>query len=350
MYQLPEKLLELEPYDPISGDYKIRLDANESWHNPMQDIPDIILDALKGAKLNRYPDSECTGLIDAFCSYYHADPACVTASNGLDEMLGILINAFIPKGGKLLTVSPDFYMYRFYAYMNDVENVIVPKDENMLVDVEKVIETANAQKVDAVLFSNPGNPTSLGTYFHEVIHLIESVSCLVIVDEAYMDFYNQSVLDFVKQYDNLIVLRTCSKAVGLAGARIGFAIANETIANAIRCAKAPYNVNALSQIVGETVLREQEYLAKCRQEVQDSLDFLYGEVLTYSWECPKIQKLYTSCTNFLYMKMEDAPGVFEALKKKGIVVRCLGDYLRVTAGTMTENRAFVKAFKEVLAD
>ena len=245
MYELNDKLKKIEAYDPIEGNYKIRLDANESYFNINDTLGDKISNAIRKLNLNRYPDPMATTAVKAFSELYNVPQNFVTAGNGSDELISIICGCFLEKKDKILTLSPDFSMYAFYSELYELKVETLQKDSSLKVNIANVIEYCNNNDIKAVIFSNPCNPTSLGINREDVIKLIKSVFCLVIVDEAYMDFWDQSILDEVGNFDNLIILKTCSKAIGLAAIRLGFAVACEKLTIALRAVKSPYNTDTI---------------------------------------------------------------------------------------------------------
>ena len=254
-YTLNNKIKELVPYEPISGTYKIRLDANECPDNLPDEIKLQIDKAMQGIDYNRYPDPLAEELINSFSEFYGINPELVTAGNGSDELIFLIESAFLEKGDKMLVVSPDFSMYRFYSSICEVECDSFIKDDNLEIDVDALIEKLNSDNIKLLLFSNPCNPTGRGVTAQDARRLVSSTNALVILDEAYMDFWNQSLIGEVESYDNLIIFRTASKAVGCAALRLGFAVANPVISRAIKAVKSPYNVNSISQAVGEVIYK-----------------------------------------------------------------------------------------------
>lgn len=343
MYELTEKLVKLTPYDPIQGDYKVRLDANESFI----DTPDDILaKAVRGAALNRYPDPYAKKLIDAYSGLYGIDSDLVTAGNGSDELISIITACFLQKGEKVLTLAPDFSMYSFYSSLYELDVRVMKKEDDLTIDIDKVIETVRRENIRAVLFSNPCNPTSLGLDREDVIKLITSVEALVILDEAYMDFWteSQSLIKDTARYDNLIVLRTCSKALGMAGLRLGFAVSNAVITEKLRAAKSPYNVNSLTQSAAEFMLSDKGEMNRRIKACKDALNELDGGLCERNF--PFFETIYPSVTNFVFIKTAKAREIFEYLLSQSIAVRYMGDYLRITAGSTEENKALIKALSE----
>lgn len=340
-YQLNEKLANLVPYEPISGDYPIRLDANESFVHPPKELLELMGKAAVEAAFNRYPDPYAEKLCQAFATYYGISSDFVTAGNGSDELISVIMSAFPMKGAKILTVEPDFSMYRFYTSIAECPNRVIMKNENFCIDIEEMLACIQQENIKLVIFSNPCNPTSVGVTAQEIQKLLVHTSALVVLDEAYMDFWSESLLHDVQKYDNLIILRTCSKAVGLAALRVGFAVANQKLTNALRAVKSPYNVNSVSQAMATVIFEHPQYLEDALSQILASRDVLFQEM-------KKLEAIYPSCihvtdtvTNFIFAWFNDAKGLFEFLKQKGVVVRHMGDYLRITAGTPEENRSVI---------
>ena len=348
MFQLNEKVKNLTPYEPISGTYEIRLAANESFLEFSEEIENEMIEALKNTAFNRYPDPMATKLVDGFSKYFGVNPECVTAGNGSDEIISVIMNAFLQKGDKILTLEPDFSMYRFYAEIAECESVKYQKNENLDVNIDDVISLANNEKVRIVIFSNPCNPTSRIITRDDVRKLIKSTDALVVLDEAYMDFADQSLLSEFNDYDNLIILKTCSKALGSAALRLGFAVANKTLTNVIRAVKSPYNVNSVSQALGEVLFAHPDYIDNCIETVVNSRKELYSAILQIKSD--KIEKVFETHTNFVFLKVKNAKQVLEKMKENSIIIRNMGDYLRITAGTKNENEKMLETFKKVLEE
>ena len=346
--KLPEKLTKLKAYDPITGSYAVRLDANESYFDLPQVLKAKIADQIEQISFNRYPDPIATEVVNAFADYYKLSPDCVTAGNGSDEIITLILGCFLEKGAKLVTVAPDFSMYGVYASLAEIEVVTVQKEDNLQIDMDKLI--AACQKADAVVFSNPCNPTSLGIPRAEVIRLIESApDCLIIVDEAYMDFWDESVLDLVEKYENLMVLRTCSKAIGLAAARMGFAVADKYQTGLLRAAKSPYNCDAISQKICAAVLQEQSILRHCCDEIIVQTQRLYAGISELVRRYPDLLEcVYPPRTNFVFVKTAYAREIFEQLEKAGIAVRCFPNGLRICAGTRREQTLLLSELEQIL--
>ena len=223
-YQLNDKVKNLVPYDAVTGDYAVRLDANESFIDPGTIYGDQFLAAIAKIKFNRYPDPMASELCEKFAKYYGVDPKGVVAGNGSDELITVILGAFLRPGDKVLTFSPDFSMYKFYGEIYEKTNLVAEKNFDLKLTAGDVLNAIEENRPEAIVLANPCSPTSLVMSREDVLHLVENTNALVILDEAYMDFSDQSIMKVAEKYDNLIILKTCSKAWGLAAIRLGFAV------------------------------------------------------------------------------------------------------------------------------
>ena len=346
MYQLNEKIRNLKPYDPISGEYAVRLDANESFFGLPEDLRQEFAHIASELVLNRYPDPLSTEVCKAFADYYQVPVENVTAGNGSDELISIICNSFLEKGDAFLTLEPDFSMYRFYGVIAEGVPVTLQKPENLRIDVEEVINVCREKDIKLLIFSNPCNPTSLGLGREEVRRLITSVDALVVLDEAYMDFWDQSLLSEFDQYDNLLILRTCSKAFGGAALRLGFAVGALPLTNALKAVKSPYNLNSFTQAAGAALLRRKEESKAALAEILLSKKELLDGVKTLAERFPGEMEVFESDTNFVFIRTGKYAEIFRYMLEKGIAIRKFAGYLRITAGTRAENRAVLDALQE----
>ena len=347
-YKLNRKIRELEPYEPISGSYKIRLDANECPFNYPPELVEQIQKAVKKIDFNRYPDPLATELVNSFSEYYGVDPECVTAGNGSDELIFLIETAFLEKGDKMLVAEPDFSMYRFYSSICETVCESFVKNDGLNIDVDKLIKRVNDNNIKLVIFSNPCNPTGQGITADEARRLVSSVNALVILDEAYMDFWNQSLINEVEKYSNLIVFRTASKSIGSAALRLGFAVSNKVISRAVKAVKSPYNVNSISQAIGNIIYKNKEYLLNRQKAIVRNKEKLYNDLTKLAKSCNDF-KVYNSCANFIFVKTSLGRDLCEYLKSNSIVIRYMGEYIRITAGTEEENAEVIRYIKKFLS-
>ncbi len=345
MYQLNQKLKGLQPYEPVNAQSMIHLDANESF----LPLPKVVLEKAKAAldrvELNRYPDPAAKELCAAFSARYGVPLESAVAGNGSDELIAVLFSGFLQKGEAFATVEPDFSMYAQNGLLSEARHIAISKTDFRL-DIDKIIQTCNNEGVRLLIFSNPCNPTSIVCPKEEVRRLIRGVSALVVLDEAYMDFSDQSLLPEFADHKNLVILRTCSKAVGMAALRLGFAVARKELADALRAVKSPYNVNALSQALGTSVLRREDVLDAALRKILLSQEQLVSGIRQIGERFPGRFRLLPGETNFASLVLPDGKELYRFLWDRGIAVRSTGGLLRVTCGTGGENSAFLKAFGE----
>lgn len=347
MYKLAEKIKNLQSYQPADVSYKVNLSANESFFTIENKSLEQLKEALGSLKFNRYPDMLASGLIEKFAEFNNVNKNLVTAGNGSDELINLILETFLNKGEKIVVLNPDFSMYGFYSKLLELQVLSLEKKPDLKIDFKFLTEYINKNNVSAVIFSNPCNPTSLAENKEDIVNFIKSVDCLVIADEAYMEFYGQSILGEVEKFDNLIVLKTLSKAVNLAAVRLGFAISNKELTNVLRAAKSPYNVNTLSAKTGEIVLQNGTYIKNCIKSLIGSREFLMSEIKKFSKIMDRDFKIYDSQANFVYIETTKAKEIDEFLKSKNIVIRCLNNALRITGGNKEENNILIKTLKEI---
>lgn len=344
-YQLNQKIKDLKPYEPISGTFKIRLDANECPCNYPEDIMQEIREAVAKIDFNRYPDPLATDVVNSFAEYYNISPQLVTAGNGSDELIFLAESAFLEKGDKMLVVSPDFSMYNFYSSICEVECASFFKDDSLKIDVDSLINKINSENIKLLIFSNPCNPTGIGINAQEARRLVSCVNSLVILDEAYMDFWSESLINEAENYSNLIIFRTASKSVGSAALRLGFAVANQTITQALKAVKSPYNVNSVSQTIGKIIYSHKDFLKERQKSIVSSREMLYNGLKDISKHVSDF-KVYESVANFVFVKTACGKDLWEYLKSKSIAIRYMGEYIRITAGTQAETAKLIKAVND----
>lgn len=345
-YQLPEKLQKLEAYQPVTGVMRVRLDANESFLSLPDEIRHEIATLVSRIDFNRYPDPYAVELCKRFGRHFQVKPELVVAANGSDELLFLLTCCFADAGDVLMMTTPDFSMYGVYGELAGLRVERFAKDERLAIGVEELIAAAREKQAKLLIFSNPCNPSSLVESREDVLKIVEGLpDTLVVVDEAYMDFAEGSVLGDVERYDNLMVLKTFSKAFGLAAARLGFAVSNKTLIDALKAAKSPYNVNTMSQVVGCILLDHPAYLDECRSLIIESRDYLFGMLQAMAGSVPEIRSIQNTRSNFVYLEVEHAADVHQALRAQGISIRRMGDHLRICAGSDEENEALLAALR-----
>ncbi|MBK5241191.1 histidinol-phosphate transaminase [Clostridium sp.] len=330
-------LNDFKAYEPGKTNYKVRLDANENFSNFSPDIRAKIGGAIEESIFNRYPDPAALEVCDHYAQYANVNGINVMAGNGSDECIQIITNTFLNTGDKVAMPSPDFSMYALYTKVAGGIPIEFPLDDELKLDVEGFISMANEEKVKILFLSNPNNPTGGVISRENIIKIIEECKCIVVIDEAYYEFYGKSVTDLTSEYENLIVLRTCSK-FGLAAVRIGFLITGRVLMEEVKKVKPPYNVNAISQSITSVILKDSDIIYKNIERILIEKKYLLqglNNILGI--------KIYKSEANFILIQVEDAQKIKEKLLDLSINVRSYGsgrleNCLRITVGSREENR------------
>lgn len=343
---LRDSIKKLKPYEIKKIPFKIKLDANESPY-PVK-LCDISMDI--PVFLNRYPDPEATGLRKALARRLKINYRNIIAGNGSDELIYYLILTF---GGPVVYPVPTFAMYGIIAQSVGVERVEIKLDESFDIDFKKMQNLIVSKKPHIVFISSPNNPTGNAFSTDKILGIVETArekSAIVVIDEAYQSFSRKKgFLPFLKDFENLLILRTLSK-IGLAGLRVGYLIGNEMILQEINKVRLPYNLDSLSQYIAEEVLKN------FYSEIKTFIKKIVKERERLYKELTKIKKIkvYPSEANFILFKAEKSKEICRELAKKGILIRDLSpvlkNSLRVTVGTEKENDEFLRELKNILKE
>jgi histidinol-phosphate aminotransferase len=334
---------ELKPYSSarseFSGVAKIFLDANEnSFGSPLTKW------------YNRYPDPLQWELKKKISEIKKTPAEQMLLGNGSDECIDLLIRAFCePKLDNIIINPPTYGMYEVYANINDVKVKQVPLLSNFQLNMEG-IEAAIDAATKIIFICSPNNPTGNSMDRTDVEMILNNFDGLVVVDEAYINYSrSRSLITELKDYPNLVVMQTFSKAWGLAALRLGINFASEEIISVLNKIKPPYNINQSTQ---ELALRALDNLEDVNQMIRETIaerELLAKEL----GSIPLVKNIFPTDANFLLVKMENATGVYESLKEKGIIVRnrsnviLCEDCLRITVGTNEQNKQLLAALKSI---
>jgi histidinol-phosphate aminotransferase len=330
----------LRGYEASSSFSGIKLDAMESPYDLPHSIKGRIIDEIRMLSFNRYPDPTASRLRKALSTYLDVDEDMTMVGNGSDELILMILLTF--GDGRAIYPDPSFPMYRVLSKVAGKEGIGIPLREDFELDLPSIL---NVCKGGVVFIAYPNNPTG-NLFAQDAIHtILADGSCMVVVDEAYYEFSKQTFLSFLTRYPNLIILRTFSKAFGLAGARVGYLIANREVVDLLNRVRLPYNLNAISQVVATITLRFRGELDGQIEEIIRERERVYSEMKGIDGLVP-----YRSETNFIFFKSEgiQAHEVFKALLKEGVLIRHIGDGLRVTIGREDENTAFLRTLRKVM--
>lgn len=330
----------LEAYSPEPQSAAVVVNANENPYNLPEDIRKELADKIMALDFNRYPDPRAHELVSKIANAYQVNPDGVLVGSGLDEVLSILTETFVGPNDTVVSHLPGFSMYEIWTDVADGRFIGIPDREDHTIDVDGIIEAANDNAAKIIYLCRPNNPTGYLLPREEVVRILENTNSLVVLDEAYIDFAKDSLMDLLPQYENLVVLRTFSKACALPAARCGFMVADPRIIDSVMKVKAPYNLNTLTQTAAGVVLDHlDEVLAKV-DDIVEGRDDLYDFLTAY----PSLDVL-PSAANFLYVYSKDAPELASCFKDLGVLPKYFKDEdaFRITVGTPVENRQIKKA-------
>ncbi|WP_346354809.1 histidinol-phosphate transaminase [Azotosporobacter soli] len=347
MFDYCPNLEKLKPYSVDEADWDIKLDANESPCNLPPLVRERILERMDYLAFNRYPDIEGRDLRVALAEGLGLTWQQVAIGNGSSELLLALCQLFGGPGRSIAFPTPSFSMYGIYAQVTGSKALSIPLALEEVFDRDAVVAAVRKEDAKLLLLCNPNNPTGAVIDQEDIEYILTQVSCPVVVDEAYYEFYGKSSIKLLGEYENLIITRTFSKAYGLAATRAGYLMGNPEVVRLLEKVLMPYHVNAITQIAAETVwLMRDQFEATIRQIVVERKRM--ADALK---ELPGIE-VYPSQTNFLLLKVAAHKICLENLAAAQIAVRAMGtgvltNCLRVTVGTPIENDAFLTAMRKI---
>lgn len=351
---LRDDLINLKPYDAKEKPYEYKMDANESpWDLPKNIRETLAQELIDGGGLNRYPDSNASNLREAIAKYCKTQPSQILVGAGSDELIGILTTAFIDKGDAVLYPTPSFGMYRIFTLMAGGNPIEVPLGEGYEYDIDAFNLAISKYSPKLLFLCSPNNPTGNAMDPNEAKDLIRNFPGVVVIDEAYAEFSNKTMLNFIDEFPNLVILRTFSKAFGLAGLRIGYCVSNPGLVGQLAKVKPPYNINSFSQRAATLILENVDIVNQRIQEVISQREFLYQALKERLKEVPKV-KVYPSEANFLLLRIPDGNAIWQELLNRGFLVRnftghpYLEDSLRITIADKDTNLKFLNAMMDIM--
>lgn len=354
MIRPPEYISAIKPYIPgkpieelerelgIKG--PIKLASNENPLGPSR----LALEAIKGKELciNRYPDGGGYYLRRALSERLSIDMDNIILGNGSNELIDIAVRTYMRPGDEAVMAHPSFVVYAMSVQAMGCRSIQVPlKDYRH--DLEGMLASVT-DKTRMLFIANPNNPTGTINKKEEFDHLMENIpdGVLVVMDEAYYEYVTDpEYADSMKWFKNgkdILILRTFSKIYGLAGLRIGYGIASNEIIAEINKLRPPFNTNSLGQVAALAALEDDEHIRRSRNINEEGKRFLYREL-----ERLNLEYIPTEA-NFIYIPVSDSMKLYDALLKKGVIIRPMGPKaIRVTIGMPEENKRFIEELKTV---
>ncbi|MEO8345300.1 MAG: histidinol-phosphate transaminase [Betaproteobacteria bacterium] len=340
----------LAAYPVAKAEGLVKLDAMENPFGLPAQVRAEMAAAVANVAINRYPDGGADGVKSALRrSLGLSDDVGLILGNGSDELLQLLTTIVVRPGAVVLAPDPSFVMYRLYALYAGARFVGVPLRADFTLDVEAMLDTMAREQPALVWLAYPNNPTGNLFSAADVERIIRAASGVVAVDEAYYAYASDSFLPRVLDFPNLIVVRTVSK-IGMAGVRLGYAVAHPAWIAELEKVRPPYNVNSLTQAVVPVLLEHESLLA--------------GQAATLCTERERVGNalaalrrvtVFPTQANFVLIRVPDAPHWFATLRDAGILVKnvssmhpLLAHCLRITIGTPAENDALLEALSRYL--
>jgi histidinol-phosphate aminotransferase len=362
----PRKIVEeLKPYVPgrsikeitqkygVDPEKMVKLGSNE---NPLGPSPRAVEAIEKNLNLiNQYPESNLENLLKEIADYAGVAPSNVIAcGDGADEVLDVLGKTFIEPGDEFIVPLPSYMYYEFTLTIHGGVPVFARWDmEKNTLDVNSVID-ALSTKTRIIFLCSPNNPTGGLISKTDIEKILESTDALVVVDEAYFEFSGVNNVDLLAEYDNLFILRTFSKVMGLAGMRIGYGLSNPRVIEYMFRMKPVFSLTKLSQVAAMATLQDREYIKRSTELAVKSREYLYREMSKFN-----SLNVLKSKSNYMLVDVHKtgmkASKLTEELMKKGFIVRdCtsfreLDEYwIRVSVGTLEEDERFIKTLKDLI--
>ncbi|WP_455218546.1 histidinol-phosphate transaminase [Kaarinaea lacus] len=336
---------------PDPGDL-VKLDAMENPYPWPESLRDQWLQELKTAAINRYPDPAAGDLIAQLRNSLDLPENCaVLLGNGSDELIQMMAMAVSQPGRVVLSPEPSFVMYQMIALMTGMDYIGVTLNADFSLDADAMLSAIEQHNPAIIFLAYPNNPTGNLFDVAGIEAILRASQGVVVVDEAYFPFAGSSLVDWLGQYNNLLVMRTVSK-MGLAGLRLGYLVGDEQWLQQIDKMRLPYNINVLTQLSAQFALRHIDVFNAQTEQICKDRELLFQALCDIDGS-----EVFPSKANFILFRLagRSSKAIFESLKNKGILIKNLGnqpgllkDCLRVTVGSQQENRAFMQALREII--
>jgi len=325
----------------------IKLNTNENPYGPSPRVIEAMRNEL-GDGLRLYPDPDSERLKQAIADYYHINVNQVFVGNGSDEVLAHAFQALLKHDQPLLFPDITYSFYPVYCGLYDIEYREIPLMDNLSIKVDDYL-VGNG----GIIFPNPNAPTGRLLPLSEIERLLQkNTESVVVVDEAYVDFGGESAISLINQYPNLLVIQTVSKSRSLAGLRVGFAMGNPELIEALVRVKDSFNsypLDRLAIVGGSVAFEDDEYFQETCKKVIASRDFVIAELEQMGFD------VIPSAANFVFAAPSSisAQQLADILRERGIIVRYFNKpridrYLRITIGNDEQNQALIEALKAIL--
>jgi len=349
-FEVRDDLREVPPYRAPQVQAPIRLNTNECPWPPPDGFSQDLARAIASLDLHRYPDRDARAAREGLGARHDWPAEGVWVANGSNEILQTVLLAFGGAGRNVVLFEPTYAMYRHIARVTGTGVITRDVPEPWMLDPASVAWGVTFEPAALTFLCSPNNPTGNAQSLDVVRAALDAGAGLVVVDEAYGEFGGESCVSLLPNHDRLVVIRSFSKSWRLAGARVGYLLANPWLVEALQIVRLPYHVSALTQAAVETALKHQGAILSGVGEIVAERDRLAKELE----RVPGVE-VFPSDANFLLFRTpRDGSALWEALAALGVVVRDFSSTipraLRVTVGTAEQNAVFVETLRGVLAD
>ena len=326
----------------------VKLNTNESPFAPPQSVVAAMTE--EGERAHLYSDPTCKALVEKAAEVYKVKPTQILPVNGSDEILNFAFMAFCDEKTPAYFADITYGFYKVFAQLHRVPFRTIPLNESFSIVPEWYFGVGGT-----IFIANPNAPTGKALALREIESIVKNnPDNVVVVDEAYVDFGGESAVSLVDKYDNLLVTQTFSKSKSLAGARLGFGIASESLIadlNVIKYSTNPYNVNRMTMAAGRAALCESDYYAKTCAIVQKNREYTTRKLREMRFE------VLNSKANFVFAQSQEISGkeLYEKLKARGVLVRHfdgerIKNFVRVSIGTLRQMDIFLDSVRSILAE
>ncbi len=347
MIEVKKSVLELPAYEVLQQ-ARIKLNQNESPYDIPVTYKRKILQLMQKKSWNRYPSNHAEALKNAIAQYTKFPAKGIIVGNGSNELILAIMLTICDRGDQITTVSPGFAIYSYLGRILNLQNMEIPLNPDFSFSVTGIIKHSHNSKI--IFLASPNNPTGTMLRIQEIEEITKKCKCLVVIDEAYYEFSRISCQHLLERYENIVVLRTFSKAFGLAGIRLGYLLGNKRIVSQIEKAKLPFSVGIFQQTAATFLLQHNSIVKKTAQEIISQRERVFNALNMIDGITPVPSK-----ANFILFSIDKMgrDKVYEQLYKNGILLRrfihpALKNMLRVTIGTPRENQLFLKAISRII--
>jgi histidinol-phosphate aminotransferase len=339
----------LVAYKVEAPQYDIIVNANENPYDFPMILKRRFADEICNTDLNRYPEACFPELLSALSDYTGVPTEGIICGSGSDELIAMINQAFVNPGDVVVSHAPSFDMYNIWANISDSRHIRVPDLPGHIPDVDGLINAACDNQAKLLYLCNPNNPTGYIFPKQDIIRILDAVPALVVLDEAYIEFYGESNVALLADYPRLLILRTLSKAFGLAAIRCGYALGSQAVIDVLYKVKAPYNLNVLTQKLAVIALQNRDKIFKNLDEIKAERD----KAMAILKDLPALT-VYPSGSNFIYFETPLAEKIYEALLNRSILIKRFKETsacpqsIRFSIGKPKENQKILEIIKEVV--